>query len=66
MIVFAALIVISLEKNIVWLQITCIYLFVASFAIGLGPIPFLIVAEIFPTNVVGAGTTTAWPAREAS
>ena len=56
MITFSCLMVLSLELNIVGLQLACIYLFVSSFAIGLGPIPFLIISEIFPTTSVGAGS----------
>lgn len=41
-----------------WLQIVCVYGYVSSFAIGLGPIPFLIISEIFPTRAVGAGAVS--------
>ena len=50
-----------------WLNIVCVYAYVASFAIGLGPIPYLILSEIIPTKAVGSGTwrlwTAAWEAR---
>jgi len=39
-----------------WLSILCIYAYVASFAIGLGPIPFLIMSELLPTKAVASGT----------
>ncbi len=44
-----------------WLSLACLLAYVAAFAIGLGPIFWLLVAEIFPpeTRAAGAGVATA-------
>ncbi|KAI8049094.1 general substrate transporter [Syncephalis plumigaleata] len=39
--------------------IVAVFLFVAVFAIGLGPIPWLILPELFPTKAVGAASSLA-------
>ncbi|KAI3384960.1 hypothetical protein SNEBB_005136 [Seison nebaliae] len=39
------------------LLVICIFLFIVLFAIGIGPIPFLYVAEIFPQNAKGIAIT---------
>lgn len=41
------------------LQVVCVMLFVSSFAVGLGTIPFLITAEVYPTYAVGAASSSA-------
>ncbi|XP_022670485.1 facilitated trehalose transporter Tret1-like isoform X1 [Varroa destructor] len=48
----------------VWVPVLCCMTAVISFAIGLGPLPWLIVAEISPTRTAGLisalATSTAW------
>ncbi|KAI9595128.1 monosaccharide transporter [Syncephalis fuscata] len=39
--------------------IVAVFLFVAVFAVGLGPIPWLILPEMFPTKAVGAASSLA-------
>ena len=50
MIITAVLYTISFALDVPVLSVICTYTYVCSFAVGLGPIPFLILAEIFPTN----------------
>jgi sugar porter (SP) family MFS transporter len=38
-----------------YLSVICLVLYITSFAISLGPIPYVIMAEIFPLHVRGAG-----------
>jgi SP family facilitated glucose transporter-like MFS transporter 1 len=38
------------NKIFPYLSIACILLFIVCFAVGLGPIPFLYTAEVFPQN----------------
>jgi sugar porter (SP) family MFS transporter len=44
-----------------WLALAAILAFIASFAVGLGPIAWLLIAEIFPAQAraAGAGVSTA-------
>lgn len=50
--------------NVPTISAICAITFVVSFAIGLGPIPFLIISELVPANAAGAaqslGTTANW------
>ncbi|RKP40375.1 monosaccharide transporter [Dimargaris cristalligena] len=41
------------------LVLAAVMLFITFFGIGLGPIPWLIVSELFPTNAVGAASSVA-------
>ncbi|KAG0165485.1 hypothetical protein DFQ28_003017 [Apophysomyces sp. BC1034] len=59
MCVFGVLMCIGLKYAIGPLQVICIMLFVASFAVGLGMIPFVITAEVYPTYAVGAASSVA-------
>lgn len=61
MIITAVLYTISFALDISVLSVICTYTYVCSFAVGLGPIPFLILAEIFPTNAVGTAASLAIP-----
>jgi len=61
MIITGALYTVSFAKEIGWLSIICTYLYMSTFAVGLGPIPFLILSEIFPTNVVATAASLAMP-----
>ena len=59
MCIFSVLEVIGLRFAIGPLQVLCVMLFVASFAVGLGVIPFVITAECYPTYAVGAAVSAA-------
>ncbi|ORZ12207.1 major facilitator superfamily domain-containing protein [Absidia repens] len=59
MCVFSVLMTIGLKYSISPLQVVCIMLFVASYAIGLGVIPFVITAEVYPTYAVGTASSIA-------
>ncbi|EPS45232.1 hypothetical protein H072_752 [Dactylellina haptotyla CBS 200.50] len=62
--VFSALLGIGILFKIQLLSGISTLLFVSSFAIGLGPLPFMIASELVPHNAVGAaqsiGLTTNW------
>lgn len=59
MCIFSVLMTIGLKFNISPLQVLCVMLFVASYAIGLGVIPFVITAEVYPTYAVGTASSIA-------
>jgi len=40
-----------LQDNLPWLALVCLILYIASFAIGLGPVFWLMISEIFPLRV---------------
>jgi sugar porter (SP) family MFS transporter len=40
-----------LQDNVGWLALVCLILYIASFAIGLGPVFWLMISEIFPLRV---------------
>ncbi|MBN2650784.1 MAG: sugar porter family MFS transporter [Spirochaetales bacterium] len=42
-----------------FLMLLCIFVFVAAFAMALGPLPWIIISEIFPTKVRGAAMSVA-------
>ena len=42
-----------------WVVIVALLLYICSFAISLGPLPFVIMSEIFPQRVRGAGMSMA-------
>lgn len=54
--IFSALIVIGSLFQFNYLVIISVMLFVGSFAIGLGSIPWLIISELFPTRTVSAAS----------
>lgn len=54
----AMLLGIGLAKNIQILCAICTLLFVASFAVGLGPVPFILASELVGPEAVGA--TQSW------
>ena len=49
----------GLEQDIKWLTIVSITLFVASFGIGLGPVPFILMSELVGPEAVGAVSSWA-------
>ncbi|KAI9277210.1 general substrate transporter [Phascolomyces articulosus] len=59
MCLFAAIMTIALRFEVSALQVVCVMLFVSSFAVGLGTVPFLITAEVYPTYAVGAASSAA-------
>jgi SP family galactose:H+ symporter-like MFS transporter len=52
---------VSLGDSGRWLSLLCLVAFVIAFGIGLGPIFWLLIAEIFPpeARAAGAGVATA-------
>ena len=48
----------TLQDNYGWLALTGLVLFIASFAIGLGPVFWLMISEIFPVGVRGPAMAT--------
>ncbi|ORX49086.1 general substrate transporter [Hesseltinella vesiculosa] len=59
MCVFSVLITIGLRYDVAPLQVVCVMLFVASFAVGLGAIPFALTSEVYPTYAVSAASSMA-------
>jgi sugar porter (SP) family MFS transporter len=41
----------SLQDSASWLALVCLIVYIASFAVGLGPVFWLMIAEIFPLSV---------------
>ncbi|CAG8592680.1 22465_t:CDS:2 [Cetraspora pellucida] len=62
----SAILALSINNNYGFLSAISIIGFIASFAIGLGPVPFLIIPEIFDTQAVATaaslGLTLNWSA----
>ncbi len=54
----------AFEVKTGWLVLTPILLFIACFAFSLGPLPWIVISEIFPTRIRGramsVGTLTIW------
>ncbi|KAI8078757.1 general substrate transporter [Halteromyces radiatus] len=59
MCLFSVLMTIGLKYEISPLQVICVMMFVAAYAIGLGVIPFVITAEVYPTYAVGTASSIA-------
>ncbi len=57
MAIWCAVMTISMRFNVGALQVVCIMLYVAFFAIGFGMVPFIITAESFPTYAVGSASS---------
>jgi SP family galactose:H+ symporter-like MFS transporter len=47
------------SEQLAWIAVTCLMGYVASFAIGLGPIFWLLIAEIYPLKIRGLAEGTA-------
>ena len=41
----------SLQQHVPWLALVCLIVYIASFAVGLGPVFWLMISEIFPLRV---------------
>ncbi|KAJ2956775.1 hypothetical protein NQZ79_g7440 [Umbelopsis isabellina] len=59
MFVFCVIMCVSIVVGIPALQVVCIMLFVSCYAVGLGVIPFILTAEVYPTYAVGAASSAA-------
>ncbi|KAJ1976562.1 Bifunctional purine biosynthesis protein PurH [Dimargaris verticillata] len=51
------LIVVGSVANIDILVVVCVFLFIATFAVGLGVTPWLVMTEVFPTYAVSAASS---------
>jgi SP family facilitated glucose transporter-like MFS transporter 8 len=47
------------EAKAVWMLLAGTYVYIACFSIGAGPIPWLLMAEIFPSDIRGTACTIA-------
>lgn len=59
MFIFCVIMTVAVVVGIPALQVVCIMLFVCCYAVGLGVIPFILTAEVYPTYAVGAATSAA-------
>ncbi|KAL7312786.1 Bifunctional purine biosynthesis protein PurH [Mucor circinelloides] len=57
MCIWCVVMTISMRFNVGALQVVCVMLYVAFFAIGFGMVPFVITGESFPTYAVGAASS---------
>ncbi|EIE78781.1 hypothetical protein RO3G_03486 [Rhizopus delemar RA 99-880] len=57
MTVWTVVMTIGMKYNVSALQVVCIMLYVAFFAVGFGMVPFIILAESFPTYAVGSASS---------
>jgi sugar porter (SP) family MFS transporter len=55
----SAMLFAGLEKDVPWLTIVAISLFVVSFGVGLGPVPFILTSELVGPEAVGAVSSWA-------
>ena len=44
----------ALQRQASWLALACLIVYIASFAVGLGPVFWLMISEIFPLRIRGA------------
>ena len=51
--------VFAIYHGLAWLAVLCLMAYVASFAISLGPIFWLLIAEIYPSKIRGLAEGTA-------
>lgn len=54
----------SLKETYGWIPLFCVLIYIASFSVGLGPIPWLMMSEMSPTHarslICGLGTAFSW------
>ncbi|ETI26892.1 hypothetical protein G647_09991 [Cladophialophora carrionii CBS 160.54] len=55
----SAMLFAGLGQDIAWLTVVAITLFVASFGVGLGPVPFILTSELVGAEAVGAVSSWA-------
>ncbi len=48
-----------LQDNVSWFALVCLIVYIASFAIGLGPVFWLMISEIFPLKVRGSAMSVS-------
>ena len=56
----------SLQQNVSWMALVCLIVYIASFAVGLGPVFWLMISEIFPLRVRGPAMSISTIANWAS
>ena len=49
----------AISSALSWVAVLCVALYIASFAISMGPIAWLLIAEIYPTRVRGLASSIA-------
>jgi MFS family permease len=49
----------NLSHALAWISVICVMLYVASFAIGLGPVFWLMISEIYPLKIRGRAMAIA-------
>jgi MFS transporter, SP family, galactose:H+ symporter len=49
----------ALGKALVWVSIASLLVYIASFAVSLGPIAWLVISEVYPLRVRGLGMSVA-------
>jgi MFS family permease len=49
----------GLQDAVPWLALVCLIVYIASFAVGLGPVFWLMISEIFPLRVRGPAMATS-------
>ncbi len=49
----------GLKDSVPWLALVCLIVYIAGFAVGLGPVFWLMISEIFPLRVRGPGMATS-------
>ena len=50
----------SLQHSVSWLALVCLIVYIASFAVGLGPVFWLMISEIFPLRVRSPAISIRW------
>ncbi|KCV73211.1 hypothetical protein H696_00753 [Fonticula alba] len=59
MIVMGVIFTAAYVSNVDWLEVLSVFLFVAFFAVSLGPIPVILLSEVFPTHALSAASSVA-------
>lgn len=57
--IFSSLLAVSLNYNYSLLSATCLFASIIAFSVGLGPIPFLLNAELSDSKSIGVNSTTS-------